>query len=285
MSEQAANQTSSIGAVWPPAPSSNNRIKGFYDRLVATPEDADEFLNIFADYKSQAQEHPEVGRLSIRALTGTDIIPLLDSAGVTLEGALPVRGTDEAAIVYVGWNAPERTASEDRIIGHRRLLYETIVSPVEVSTEHHLDNIEPRIIDRYTDDAAKDAMVERFADLYDSFGYDKDDAHDLLHNPVNTIAYIEDEEGIVSTAMAERADVPIEGYGMVKITEITEAITRPSSRGKGYYRAISGHLVGELLDSSREQPDVLYGESNLAVRGVLIAAHQNGRRFSYFDRT
>ncbi len=87
--------------------------------------------------------------------------------------------------------------------------------------------------------------------------------------------------------MAEKATITINGFGELSLVEITEASTHPDYRQRGLYRAVSGYLIQHLVSLCRDDAvpiDVLYGESNLAMPGVVIAAHQNGRRFSYFDR-
>jgi hypothetical protein len=85
--------------------------------------------------------------------------------------------------------------------------------------------------------------------------------------------------------MAEQATIPIEGYGDLRITEITEAATRPSDRGKGFYTAVSADLIDTLRGQIQTPPDVIYGECNLAMRGVIVAAHLNGRKFSFYDQS
>ncbi len=282
MREQPENQTSSIGAVWPPIVSSNNRIKGFYEELVDTPQDTESFIQEFNRHQAAAESHPEVDRLSIRTLASVGSIAMFDSAGISLEGAMPIRGNKDLAIVYAAWNGVERTINEEQLAGHHDVLTQAVATPLKPA--HALTDFRPAIIDRHTTDAEKSNMIEKFVDLYGTFGYDESDVEDILLNPANTIAFIEDEEGVVSTAMAERIVLPIEGHGDIRIAEVTEAITRHEMRGKGFYRAISRYLVDQLLDDDEQPLDVLYGESNLAVNGVLVAAHQNGRRFSYFDR-
>lgn len=126
-------------------------------------------------------------------------------------------------------------------------------------------------------------MIQRFIELYAAFGYNGVDVEDLLNNPLNTIAYVEDEEGVVSTALAERALIEVNGFRPLRIAEITEAVTRVKDRGRGLYRAISGYLVDSLVEDQEKPLNIIYGESNLAMKGVLISAHHNGRRFSYFD--
>ncbi|HVV26171.1 MAG TPA: hypothetical protein VHC21_04040 [Candidatus Saccharimonadales bacterium] len=281
MAEQALNLTSSIGAVWPPVISTNDRIKGFCDEAVITPEDAENFATEFVHSQQDACQDASISRVSIRTIASLEAVRSLDELGVPLEAAMPIKGSNDRIIVYAGWNAPERTISEDWLQRHHKVLNQIVTA--SLTPQHRFIDMRPQVIDRRTSEAVKEKMIDRFVGLYAFFGYDEQDVEDLLFNPANTIAYIEDDEGIVSTAMAERATLNIKGHGQTEVAEITEAITRPSERGKGFYRAISGYLGNQLLND-RDPLDVIYGESNLAVSGVLIAAHQNGRRFSYFDR-
>jgi hypothetical protein len=141
----------------------------------------------------------------------------------------------------------------------------------------------PKIMDRFTPEEQKREMVGQFADLYSVFGYDEDDVEEILLNPANTIAYAQDETGVISTAMGEKATLEVEGFGQLHMAEITEAITHPDRRGEGFYAAICGFLT-EKLKVSEEPLDIIYGESNLAMQGLLLAIYESGRRFSFFDR-
>jgi len=281
------SETSSIGAVWPPVVSSNNRIKGFYDTTVTSQQEVDEFALAFSDYQSEVSHSPHLDRLSIRVVASLGAISTLEDRGVSLEAAMPIRGSGDLAVVYTGWNGPERRASDDALRLHHLLLGDVVRMPQHDSDgaeRLHEQGFTPRVIDHATPDRDKRSMVERFANLYSAFGYSVAEVEELLLNPANTIAYVENEEGVVSTGMAERATVSVDGFGDLHMAEITEAFTLPAYRKLGLYQAISGNLLARLLDPASPRLEVIYGESNLAMPGVVIAAHKNGRRMSYLDR-
>jgi len=282
---ETLDQTSSISAVWPPEPGMSNRLRGFYNKVVDTPEAAKDFLREFEHYLGVMQDSSELDRLSIRAVASRDALQLFDTAGVQIEGGLPLRGSDEM-IVYTAWNAAHRSVPEQRLYMHRTTLGEVVQHPRDERAPRNqsADTLKPRLVDTNMSIETRQTMVEAFSDLYRVFGYDEADVEEILSNPQNTIAYLEDAQGVVSTAMAERGIVEIENRAPITLVEITEAVTRPEARGQGHYRTISRFLVDYLAHTEGQGIDVIYGESNLAMRGVLIAAHQNGRRFSHFDR-
>lgn len=286
MSNESSVSTSSIGAMWPPETASYDRIRGFYDQVVATPDDIDLFLKNFDAHKQLTDDHIDATRLSIRALVSLNALRALHDAHIQIEGGLPLRGDKDHMVVYMGWNSDDRSVPLEKISEQSELLKQVTQLPLGNKINHNdllSMNLEPNIIGQDTSDNDKRRLIGKFTDLYAVFGYDENDVEELLLNPNNSIAYFEQDNKIVSTAMAEKAIVDIEGHGRIKLTEITEAITRPNHRGKGLYKAISGYLINTLENQDSEQMDVIYGETNLAMEGVLIAAHQNGRRFSHFD--
>lgn len=285
----APGQTSSIGATWPPVESSHHRIRGFYDqRVVRTPDDAANFAAEFEMHR-QNMEQP-YDRLSIRLIGCFAALHALDQNGVPLEAAIPLANTEPGlAIGYVGWNAPGRRIDAEHLTAESQLLDDIAgieTKTLDYSLELRRRGFEPHIVDRYTPEANKELLLPRLLTMYEAFGYDEKDVRDILANPDNTIAYIEDQGQIVSTAMAEEAEIAVNDLEPLLIAEITEASTHKDYRRQGLYRLVSGFLTQELLARHRAtgRPlNALYGESNLAVRGVVQAGHDNGRRFSRFD--
>jgi hypothetical protein len=282
MATQLENQTSSVGAAWPPAIASYERMRGFYDQLVDSSAEVDTFVDHFHEYAAEAESIAEVSRLSIRLLTDSAGIADIDRREITIEGALPV--DNEYFIVYTAVNAHNRLASANRLAQHREFLDATIQNPRRSDLPELSDRaFEPLVIDSSTPQGEKELLIPRFLALYGMFGYNQQDVSDLLVNDANTIVYAEDDDGVVSTGMAEQATITVKGYGDVRIAEITEAVTRPESRGRGLYTAVSAYLV-DILRQQDEAPHVIYGETNLTMPGAIKAAHSNGRNFSYHDR-
>jgi hypothetical protein len=280
------NTPSSIGAAWPPVEASHNRLRGFYPEAVRSPQELNEFLNHFEHARERAQNHDTINRLSIRAVAHRALVGTLDREDLEIEGALPVKGTD-VSLIYTAWNAPERRSAPEDLVRHQMLLKTAAARPTDSRNRTdslHAKGFTPRLLDRTVSDRQKAALTDRFTELYSHFGYNLAEVRELLLNPANTIVYIEDSGGIVSTAMAERASLAVAGHGDLNMAEITEAFTLPAYRGRGLYKDVSGLLIRNLLDNPLQQPDIIYGESNLTMPGVIIAARQNGRRFSYCDR-
>ncbi len=280
------SQSSSVGAIWPPMAGSQERIRGFYDRgIVETAEGCRDFAQLYLNEQSEFEHQTEYTRLSMRFVTYIAHLRILEQLGVEIEAALPLATSDETMVlVYAGRNSLARTLSPNTIRCHRRLL-KGVVSQDQTSP-HTPADYEEHMIDHSTAPEERQLLVSRFVGMYGIFGYDQTDVTELLMNPDNTIAYFQDDNGeVVSTAMAEHATVAINGFGDLKLVEITEACTRPELRGQGLYRAISGLLTNQLLNLQASNPvHTIYGESNLAMPGVLFAGHENGRRFSFFDR-
>lgn len=275
--------TSSIGTTWPPAIAPYNRVRGIYDSVISDPDDVARFVDIFGNVQQETESCGEATRLSIRALCTAPAISRIEESGIDVEGAVPLR-RQPLYLTYTSWNSDDRTPSDEIMTNNVRVIN-------QVATSHHSDMVsrlvgsdsfQPRTINGTTPEATKRALLSEFVGLYAIFGYNQDDVEAILHDENNTIAFAMDDDGITSTAMAERATINIPGAGDLNVVEITEAVTREDQRGRGLYTAVSGHL----LDSLRRDPsvDMVYGESNLAMRGVLRAAHQNGRRFNLLDR-
>lgn len=283
---ERSNQTSSIGAVWPPEPSSFERIRGFYNQgIVDTPQRCQQFVGILEEQQDKLARQTECTRLSVRFVASAGSLAVLDSAGINLEAAIPLACTgSDMVLAYAATNIPDRRVGAVQVEDHTRLLQKVVAGTITDLPLH--SKLLPRCIDRHTAETERAALVPKFTELYRVFGYSFDDVRTLLCNPANTIMYIEDEDDtVVSTAMAERANIEIEGFDTLSLVEITEACTHPTRRGEGLYRYISGLLTRELIDRQAIDPvHAIYGESNLAMPGVLIAGHENGRRFSHFDQ-
>ncbi|MEO5627470.1 MAG: hypothetical protein ABIQ89_01120 [Candidatus Saccharimonadales bacterium] len=283
---QSIDTVSSVGAVWPPIVSSNERLKGFYDNPVVTEGSLDTFINDFTSYIAKAEDGAETSRLSIRLVANSGALAVLNSAGINVEGALPIRGQDELLMVYTAWNSHERTVPDTTLEQHGQLLGNIAANATagfDAVAKLTEQGFSPQVVDRTTSTITKQSLIPKFTELYSVFGYDEADVETIFNNPNNTVAYVEDAEGIVSTVMAERAIIPLEDFGNLEVVEITEAITRPSARGRGLYAGVSGFLTGSIMADSGNLPHIIYGESNLAAPGVLKAAHSNGRRFNHLD--
>jgi ribosomal protein S18 acetylase RimI-like enzyme len=275
--------SSSIGAAWPPEATSHHRVRGFYDEgVLRTSYEALNFAEAYQHIRTDFENQDKHTRLSVRFVAQTTQLQLLDAAGVQLEAAIPLTTTKEAGLVlaYAGHNQPGRDIGLDQQQAHEQSLDRVVDSPQPVRR-----SIPAHVIDNTTSDVERAQLAPQFLQLYSQFGYNQAEVHELLGNPNNTIMFIERDGQVVSTAMAEQAIISIKEFGPLKITEITEAATHPDYRQQGLYAAVSGLLLNHLVERQNDDPQhAIYGESNLAMPGVLFAAHHNGRRFSYLDR-
>ena len=291
MSEHIATDTSSIHASWPPVPSTHNRLRGFYDdRVLRSEIDVACFAEVFRSYRDRLLADSDLSRLSIRCVSEIGSVALLAAADLAVEGLIPFRRLgQDLALVYAGWNRPNRRLRREDIARHTALLHITEQrsrNAFDAAEIMQSNGLTPHIIDRNTPAEARAAAADRFNDLYAAFNYNEANVQTLLNDPSNTVAYAETCGTVVSTAMAEAGTVDVHGIGAVRLTEITEAYTRLEYRGRGLYKAISAYLCDRLLNdraAGTREMDILYGESNLSMPGVVFAAHENGRRFSHFD--
>lgn len=284
--EGPAQEIGSVGAHWPPQPVSHERLKGFYPEVVGGRDSADA-LEARVQEALQTMRDEQLGRLSVRTVVELGALPRLAKfEGTSVEAVVPIAG-ENLGIAYLGANALRRCMSDEQLASHDRLLRSVIARDADTSPEALFADESLGLRASVVNPAEAADLAEAFMPLYAPFGYGREETEVLLGDKSSTIAYIAAADGtVLSTAMAERASVPVVGYGDLHLAEITEASTRPEWRGRGLYAAISGFLARQLVEQRTEGEaplDVLYGESNLAAPGVLLAAHQNGRRFARGD--
>ncbi len=283
--------TSSIGADWPPVHGTNERIRGFYPQTVESDADVLDFIDEFESLQRLTEQADGVDRLSIRVVASAGMIATMHARGVHIEGTLPVAHKDrELYIAYTAWNDPARRMDDERLSQHHRIIDAVMQRPRIYDDPRETlrsKGFEPRVIDGSVPAEDRIAEAPKFFDLYGRFNYDQADVRALLTDPTNTIAYVEDEHGLASTVLAERADVEVDGCGTIRLVELTEAVTRPELQGHDLYRAVSGIVTRAIVEANMLQPEqpvnVLYGESNLSSPGVIFAAWKNGRNIAYND--
>ena len=268
--------SSSIGGNWPPAPGSNDRIRGLYPELLTNQQQTDSFMSQLEGIELQDNEI----RLSIRAFSHRSQLGALACGTLSIEAIVPLIGYDitDTHLVWLGHNNPEREMSAAHVEQHLATLEEVFDEPSHPTLQPTNTTLW-RVHDQHRRDVP-DELCESFSDLFEPFGYDQNDTVVLLQNPSNDIAYLRHQGKIVSCSMVEHQEVQLENAPAVHLAEITEASTLPGYRGNGYYEAVSG-WIGHETASSEQAPHVLYGESNLAMYGVLKAARRNGRTFAH----
>jgi ribosomal protein S18 acetylase RimI-like enzyme len=261
----------------------HNRLRGFYtDSVVETSAQVDTFVASFDAARVLSQTIEGVDRLSVRAVVHAGALATLEARHIPVEAAVPLSAaTPHLVVAYTAVNQPGREMSAAHLSRHQGTLAQVVAQ--DQNTRDHTGSLASRGFSLHTvhsDDAKK--LAPEFLELYRAFGYGISEVEEVLANRDNAIAYVRSGDRVVSTAMAERGVATIGGLGEITLVEITEASTDPAFRGQGLYRAVSGHLAEGLV----KDPTInaLYGESNLAMGGVLVAAHQNGRRFSHFDQ-
>lgn len=281
---------SSIGAVWPPTAASDARLRGFYPELV-TPQSLEEFYDTFRDQNLFLHKAvPAASRLTIRAVVKSDLVGRIGHTIPGIEAAIPLGGDFSGNhIVYMGTTQTYRSEHDENIINtsidNLTEAQKRPHRPLPTEGELSAEGLRLVIADRRMDDGT----IQQFTDLYQPFGYSQKNVANLAENPNNTILYLQDKDGVItSSAMAEHASVEISGLGTLNMAEVTEATTNPGYRGKGHYRVVSGFLLEHILEQADKDQvplHAVYGESSLDPNsvGVLKAAADNGRRFSFSE--
>ena len=284
---------------WPPVPVSNNRRRGFYTNgVLDSRRSAQAFAEEFEALGRELEELPE-DRLSVQLVASQGGLAQLKLPPERLETFIPIAGT-ELGIVFIGLNLATRQMSREALTQNiSQIKTAASGSPQDVSTFTFRN---PRTEFSLTKRGRSSIdggswLAHRRGQLYrEFFGYSGDDVAEVFRHDGNIFAdlgihkQIDSETAdldLASTALAEPLRVTVDGIEPLQIYEITDAATNPRYRGRGLYSAISGFLIRhlvELRNSGEVQVDAIFGESNLAQPGVVMAAHKNGRRFSYFDR-
>jgi hypothetical protein len=274
----------SINVSPPPVAASYNRVRGFFPDAVSEADVAG-FSAEFDTYR----DFNDASRVTIQLVASGDAIRSLhDRPNVHVEGALPLATHPDRYLTYTAWNSQGRQVSPAMLKMHHRRIERTLeMDRASVDPQATLETNgfrQAHFVDKDTPKPERRDMIADFVELYRKFGHDERAVRDILLDPSCLICYIEDDDGIVSTSLAQTATLQVGGMPDIRVAEITEGVTRPNKRKLGLYRAVSGLLVDRLLADSQTDSDqgldLVYGEANLAAHGVIIAAHQNGRLFS-----
>lgn len=285
---EAIDATSSIGACWPPAPASYERIRGFYTEGVVDSHAAvQDFTEAFEETAASTLGD-EYTRLSIRGLSTLAHVADIAQQGIEIEAAIPLQtdGEEPVLMFYAARNEADRAVTHEQTALHADLLRQVTSQGRQPRRQGNFD-VTPSLVTVQTTEDQRRSITPQMAELYARFGYTAEDTEAILTNPENTIAILQLGSRVVSTAMAEKGSIDVTGFGPLHLMEITEAITDPAYRGNGLYQRVSKLLTQHVLEQHQSGElalHALYGESNMAMPGVLIAAHQNGRRFSHADR-
>lgn len=282
---RARPRLSSIGGVYPPVATDNERLRGFYNRTVTDPTSLDAFEANYEQQCAAFEAADALSRLSIRLIVSHAMVRHLRD----LEAAVPfVHRGIPYALAYVGYNKPGRAATTTNYAAHQETIQAAMRAthqPASIADTEAQHGLHVGMLDYASPPRAREALARQLAVPYQVFGFDSDETqHIMSRPPYNTIAHARDGAGsLVSVAVAEHYHPRLPEVPDLRLLEITWAYTEPSHRGKGIYQALSGMLVRHLSTVYEKVCPVIFGEANLASSGVLRAASANGRCFNVTD--
>ncbi len=280
---------SSVGEIiYPPVPATEQRKKGFYPHVVEDQSLLVSLVSEFAQFPfGEETESGPVTRYSERVVVvGRVLLDLTEEARQTLipfvEGLIPLQGCGEelledCCILYLGKNQPDRTTPYERLETQISQVTQ-VFSAQEETTGHDMSPFQIRILTE--SERIDPAVVRQYGELYQVFGWEYIDVVNLLNNPHNTLVAAFEGESIVSSGMAERANLTIrrgEQHFPFIMYEMTEAATREPHRKRGLYTAVATEMMRFLASTDVH---LAYAESNAEAPGVLKAAHRLGRHHS-----
>jgi hypothetical protein len=278
--------TSSIGAtVWPPEKASFEKRKGIYPQILETSDQLKSVVDEFATIPFELNTTRFSARICVTATALRDYINKHNPSEL-IETIIPLTGTnsglDNCCLVYIGKNDQARIPPPD--LPQRQLAkakgifnYPGEKKPLDQEFKIKMLSQEQR---------QDPNILNMYFELYQYFGWLKEDVRKLLQNNNNLIVACFYDGKIVSSGLAEMGVLTFNEIPL-NIAEITEAATLPACQGRGLYQAVSDAILQNLATNGIP-PNLVFGELNLHASGVLTVAARQGRipafqTAEYFD--
>lgn len=292
--EHQPGQTSSIGGIGEPRPDSFERYKGFHLEYVDTPGSLGQ---LEADF-NRAKNALESGytRIQHRAVVDLAVLESHNEnafLGTHVEAIMPLDPTEAGqrpALVYLGWVNEERRQNQadvTQLWENLEIAKNTPQQTVEqMFSRSSRNGFEIRMATPQEKSGSDEVFVQQMLNLYRRFGWQERDVRAILESSQNSLCIARESGQIVSAGLAEQGSIRVEGFGTLRLVEITEAATLNTHQKNGLYTAISTTLLQSLARRSRNseveggQIDVVFGECNGLSQGVLIVSAKQGRVFS-----
>lgn len=295
--DHSAGSTSSIGGLWPPEPGSFRRTKAIYNLgTISSLDEMNRFMTVFSNHTMRLSEQEFVEtnnipptRIQFREVVEAGLMRNCSRNGLMqdcVEAIIPLdpgRFGHEPLLVYFAKNSLSRQPDEIDLhtIGknieeasflNRRPLPE-IVGKAGLNG-YSLDILNER----------SENVICQLAQLYERFGWSLEDVRKIVMNKNNVFCVAKEGEQIVSSGIAETAQIPFVS-STLNIVEITEAATLDGHGGKGLYTAVSASLLTYVAHTSfgsgvNGEIDLVFGECNALSLAVLKAAKIQGRTFA-----
>lgn len=276
----ATAEASSVGrAVWPPEEATEQRKKGILNRVLETTEDV---VDTIMEFRKMPFDETTT-RYTARIFVTDSLLKREDIKAEIreyVEAIVPLAGCgipdlEDCCMVYIGKNADTRRADPQEMENQLRDA-EEIYSGESASKEKN--GMNGYKIAHVTDEMRMDAGLQhQYAKLYQAFGWNEDQVVELLTNASNTLVAAFDGDMLISAGMAERAGLTVVRNNKelpFVMYEITEAATVEEYRGKGLYTSVAKEIMRTLAGGDG---NLVYAESNLSARGVLLAGRRQGR--------
>lgn len=295
--EHSAGNTSSIGGLWPPEPGSFRRTKAIYNSgTINSLGEMNTFLTVFSNHRMRLSEQSFIEtenvpptRIQFRAVVEANIMRQYSEVSLmqdSVEAIVPLdsgRFGHEPLLVYFAKNSLLRQPDEIDLHTIKENIEEASLlnrrSLPEIVGKASLNGYSLEILRERSE-----SVILQMAQLYERFGWGLDDVREIVMNQNNVFCVAKEGGRIVSSGIAETAQIPFAG-STLNIVEITEAATLEGHGGKGLYTAVSASLLTYLAHVSfggelNSQIDLVFGECNALSLAVLKAAKIQGRTFA-----
>ncbi len=286
---QTNGKVGSVGAVWPPRfDQHNNRVKGFYPRLV---DDRRELGSMFGTVREIESQSLTSTRTTVRAFVRTELVEGIRREPThgqpNIEAVVPVGNAILGYVmVYFGRNSPERMPDAET---WRKEM-------VSVEQIHRIARISIRDaavrltragyhITALDSNGQRETDVSRllalYREAYERYTFDINEMTiaDMLNNENIVIVGRNARSELVSSLIAEHCAIQLERGPLVHLYELSDYATFRANRGNGLITAMQMDAVNTIRRLHPEGDAVIYAEDRASWEAVNISSQKAG--FTY----
>jgi hypothetical protein len=278
---------SSIGHIGEePVASSSCRLKGFLTDVLDQAS-LPRFKESFDSYRTRVLDpNAAETRLSLRVVCRNDVVEQLPAR----EAMIPLG--EGLTLVYIGLNTPERSLSSgesERLELRRRSAADSGGRNGRADVGALVRNFEQAFSRGYSislvaSRAERGMLLARhcreIGSLLGVFGYDQDDAAEIVEDPANLIGIARHLDEVVGISVAETVEVVLRRRGddvCLRLAELTDSNVTAAHTGSSLQLLIHLKLIESMVERN-VPPDMIFSESTYG--GSLHNAATMGRTFA-----